>query len=84
MNYKEYKELVEKMTHEELKICHMEIIQENEDLKIVNELLIANIRNVRSDTRYLQGEVEKLETELKRAKEIQVERKKEELLGHDK
>lgn len=69
------------MTHEELKICHKETIQENEDLKIINELLIANIRNLRSDTRYLQGKVEKLEKELKRAKEIQVERKKEKLLG---
>jgi predicted nuclease with TOPRIM domain len=72
-----------KMTYEELKIDHIAMSKENENLKITNELLIDNIKQLRLEKSYLQEELNQLKEQFSKAKEAQVERKKENLLNHD-
>ena len=72
-----------KMTYEELQIDHIAMSKENENLKITNELLIENIKQLRLEKSYLQEELNQLKEQFSKAKEAQVERKKENLLNHD-
>jgi len=72
-----------KMTYEELQIDHIAMSKENENLKITNELLIDNIKQLRLEKSYLQEELNQLKEQFSKAKEAQVERKKENLLNHD-
>jgi len=72
-----------KMTYEELKIDHIAMSKENENLKITNELLIDNIKQLRLEKSYLQEELNQLKEQFSKAKEAQVERKKENLFNHD-
>jgi predicted nuclease with TOPRIM domain len=72
-----------KMTYEELKIDHIAMSKENENLKITNELLIDNIKQLRLEKSYLQEELNQLKEQFSKAKEAQVERKKENLLNYD-
>jgi predicted nuclease with TOPRIM domain len=72
-----------KMTYEELKIDHIAMSKENENLKITNELLIDNIKQLRLEKSYLQEELNQLKEQFSKAKEAQVERKKENLLNND-
>ena len=73
-----------KMTYEELEIDNIVMIsKENENLKITNELLIENIKQLRLEKSYLQEELNQLKEQFSKAKEAQVERKKENLLNHD-
>lgn len=72
-----------KMTYEELKIDHIAMSKENESLKITNELLIDNIKQLRLEKSYLQEELNQLKEQFSKAKEAQVERKKENLLNYD-
>jgi predicted nuclease with TOPRIM domain len=71
------------MTYEELKIDHIAMSKENENLKITNELLIDNIKQLRLEKSYLQEELNQLKEQFSKAKEAQVERKKENLLNND-
>jgi hypothetical protein len=71
------------MTYEELKIDHIAMSKENENLKITNELLIDNIKQLRLEKNYLQEELNQLKEQFSNAKEAQVKRKKENLLNHD-
>jgi hypothetical protein len=57
--------------------------KENENLKITNELLIDNIKQLRLEKSYLQEELNQLKKQFSNAKEAQVKRKKENLLNHD-
>ena len=68
------------MTHEELKIAYDEVLTTNDNLKLINELLVKNVKDLRGDRRYLLHEVNKLENEIKILKKQQVEMKKEKLL----
>jgi predicted nuclease with TOPRIM domain len=72
-----------KMTYEELQIDHIAMSKENENLKITNELLIDNIKQLRLEKSYLQEELNQLKEQFSKAKEAQIERKKENLLNHD-
>lgn len=72
-----------KMTYEELQIDHIAMSKENENLKITNELLIDNIKQLRLEKSYLQEELNQLKKQFSNAKEAQVKRKKENLLNHD-
>ena len=72
-----------KMTYEELQYNHIAMSKENENLKITNELLIDNIKQLRLEKSYLQEELNQLKEQFSKAKEAQVERKKENLLNHD-
>ena len=72
-----------KMTYEELQIDHIAMSKENENLKITNELLIDNIKQLRLEKSYLQEELNQLKEQFSKAKEAQVERKKENLLNND-
>ena len=73
-----------KMTYEELEIDHIVMIsKESENLKITNELLIENIKQLKLEKSYLQEELNQLKEQFSIAKEAQVKRKKENLLNHD-
>jgi hypothetical protein len=54
------------MTHEELKNCHDEIIEENESLKLINQILVKTIINLKGDRKYLLGQLSKIENENKK------------------
>jgi len=53
------------MTHEELKICHEEIVEENQCLKLINQVLSKTILNLKKEKKYLLGELSKIEKENK-------------------
>jgi uncharacterized protein YlxW (UPF0749 family) len=76
-------ECCREMTYEELKIIHDEVLAENDNFKLINELLVKNVKDLRGDRRYLLNEVKKLEKEIKVLKKQQVEIKKEKLLNND-
>ncbi|WP_428025052.1 hypothetical protein [Arcobacter sp.] len=76
-------ECCREMTYEELKIIYDEVLAENDNFKLINELLVKNVKDLRGDRRYLLNEVKKLEKEIKVLKKQQVEIKKEKLLNND-
>jgi hypothetical protein len=71
------------MTHEELKKEFRKKTLENENLKITNELLLKNIKELRQEAFELEERNDQLMSQFSSAKEAKLEEKKERLFNND-